>query len=124
VTDRYPTRILLYEAAFQGGWKIEFIKSLRDVLERTRSRKPKAVFYDHDTGLAGWDQYCSALAAQGVPFILLGHKSCDDAFMVLLERGGYHAWGNPLHSEDVVKAVEFAEEVTSLSHAPVGSALR
>jgi hypothetical protein len=121
VSNCHPTRVVLYAAAFQGGWRIEFMRSLRDVLQATRIRKPKAVFYDHATGPdEAWNQYCSVLASEGVPFILLAHKSCDEIFMVLLASGGYHAWGNPLSSEDIVKAVDLAEEVAGLSHAPVG----
>jgi hypothetical protein len=121
VTNCYPTRIVLYEAAFQGGWKVQFRKSLGDVLEESRSGKPKAVFYDYACGAAEWEQYCSVLAADGVPFVLVARKISDEILMVLLERGGYHAWGNPLCSEDIVKAVDFAEEVASLSGTPVGT---
>ena len=115
VSNCHPTRVALYAAAFQGGWKVEFMKSLQDVVKASRKRKPKAVFYDHGDGQP-WDQYCSTLSAQGIPFILLGHKRSDETFLVLLARGGYHAWGNPLASEDIVKAVEFAEEVAGLPH--------
>lgn len=117
VCNCYPTRILLYAAAFQGGWKVEFMDSLAQVLNAVRNRRPKAVTYDHAMGTRNWDRYCSALAADRVPFILLGHKSCDETFLVLLASGGYHAFGNPLTSEEIVKAVEFAEEVAGTSPA-------
>jgi hypothetical protein len=115
VTNCHPTRIALYAAAFHGGWHIEIMRSLDEMMEAVRSRKPKAVFYEHtDDGFA-WDQYCSALSRQGIPFILLAHKACDETFLVLLGAGGYHAWGNPLTSEEIVKALELVEEVRGLA---------
>jgi hypothetical protein len=117
VTNCHPTRVAIYAAAFQGGWKVEFMRSLSDVLEATRSRTPKAVFYEHIGGGTSWDRYCSLLAGKGIPFILLGHKTSDETFLVLLAAGGYHAWGNPLTSEDIVKAVELAEEVAGMARA-------
>ena len=120
VANCYPTRIVLYAAAFQGGWRVEFMKSLRAAVEAARSRRPKAVFYDHGGEEPHWDNYCSALSRQGIPFILLAHKNVDETFLVVLAAGGYQAWGDPLTSEDVVKAVEFAGELSGLAHVPVG----
>jgi hypothetical protein len=114
VTNCHPTRVAIYAAAFQGGWRVEFMRSLREAVDAARVRKPKAVFYDH-ADQAPWDQYCSTLAADGIPFILLAHKSCDETFLVLLAAGGYYASGNPLTSEDIVNAVNLAESVAALA---------
>ena len=119
VTNCYPTRIVLYAAAFQGGWKVHFMKSLREALDATHSRRPKAVFYDHHAGDPAWDEYCSSFSREGVPFVLLAHKNDDETFLVVLAAGGYQAWGDPLTSEDIVKAVEFAGEVAELARVPV-----
>ena len=119
VTNCHPTRVVLYAAAFQRGWKVEFMRSLRDVREAVRSRRPIAVFYEHANDGTPWDRYCSTLAGEGIPFVLLGHKSCDETFLILLACGGYHAWGNPLTSEEIVKAVEFAGEVPYACHTAV-----
>jgi hypothetical protein len=119
VSKCYPTRIVLYAAAFQAGWKVEFLNSLDEVLAETRTRRPRAVCYDHTNDEVRWDQCCTILARRHVPFVLLARKASDETFITLLGCGGYHAWGNPLSSEDIVKAVELAEEVGSLSHAPV-----
>ena len=104
VSKCYPTRIILYAAAFQAGWKVEFLNSLDAVLAETRTRRPRAVCYDHTNADTGWDQCCSALALLNIPFILLAHKASDETFMTLLGCGGYHAWGNPLSSEDIVQS--------------------
>jgi hypothetical protein len=119
VTKCYPTRLVLYAAAFQGGWKVHFMKSLQEAVTATRSQRPKAVFYDHAVGDPAWDQYCSSLSHAGVPFILLAHKNLDETFLVVLAAGGYQASGDPLTSEEIVKAVDFSSEVARLAHAPV-----
>jgi hypothetical protein len=119
VTNCYPTRIVLYAAAFQGGWKLHFMKSLREALEATHSRRPKAVFYDHHVGDPVWDQYCTSFSHMGVPFVLLAHKTDDETFLVVLAAGGYQAWGDPLTSEEVVKAVDFASDMAGLAPVPV-----
>ena len=119
VSNCYPTRIVLYAAAFQGGWNVQFMKSLREALEASYSRMPKAVFYDHRAGDPVWHEYCSSFAREGVPFVFLGHKSDDETFMVVLASGGYQAWGDPLSSEEIVKAVDFAVEVAGPTRAPV-----
>jgi DNA-binding NtrC family response regulator len=119
VANCHPTRVVLYAAAFQGGWKVEFMRTLREAVEAARRRKPKAVFYDHAMNGKAWDQCCSELAGVGIPFILLGHRSCDETFLILLAAGGYHASGDPLTSEDVVKAVSLAEEVRGLANHEV-----
>jgi hypothetical protein len=119
VTNCHPTRIILYAAAFHSGWHIEIMRTLGDMMEAIRTRRPKAVFYEHSDDGVAWDQYCSALARQDIPFILLAHKACDETFLVLLGAGGYHAWGTPLTSEEVVKALELVEEVGGLAQARV-----
>ena len=119
VTNRYPIRLVLYAAAFQGGWKVQFMKSLSEVKAATPVERPKAVFYDHAAGDPAWDRYCSSLSREGIPFILLAHKSVDETFLIALAAGGYHAWGDPLTSEEIVKAVNFAGEVAGLAHVPV-----
>ncbi len=113
VSHCHPTRIALHAAAFQGGWKVLFMPGLREVLEAAQTQKPRAVFYDHSGSGTEWGDSCSTLAAQGIPFILLGHRTSDETFLVLLARGGYNAWGDPLTSEDIVKAVSLAEEISS-----------
>ena len=119
VTRRYPTRLVLYAAAFQGGWRVHFMKSLREVVKATGTRKPKAVFYDHAAGDPAWDQSCSTLSREGIPFVLLANKKVDETFLVVLASGGYQAWGDPLTSEEIVRAVEFAGEMLALSRVPV-----
>ena len=115
VTNCYPTRLMLYAAAFQGGWKVHFMKSLREAAETTRVQRPKAVFYDHTVGDPAWDRYCAALSLECVPFVLLAHKKVDETFLVVLAAGGYQAWGDPLTSEEVVKAVDFGVEMAGLA---------
>jgi hypothetical protein len=111
VSNCHPTRIAVYAAAFQGHWSVEFKPSLEHVMEAVRIRRPRAVFYDHTNRGREWDQYCSEISRMGIPFILLAHKPHDETFMVLLSRGGYHAWGTPLASEQILKAVALAEEI-------------
>ena len=120
VAKCHPVRVALYTAAFQGGWKIEFKNSLQETLEAARFRKPKAVFYDHAMGDPTWDHYGSQFRLQDIRFVLLAHKASDEVFMIVLSVGGYYASGDPLTSEDIVKAVDFAEEVAGLSHVVVG----
>jgi len=115
VTNCHPTRIVLYSAAFHCGWHIEIMRSLPEMMEAIRTRRPRVVFYEYSNDGASWDKYCSALSRQGIPFILLAHKACDETFLLLLGAGGYHAWGNPLTSEEIVKALELAEEFHGLS---------
>jgi hypothetical protein len=119
VTNRYPTRLILYAAAFEGGWKVHFVNSLQRAVSTVRQVRPKAVFYDHAVGDPAWDRYCTSLSRDGVPFVLLANKHADETFLVVLAAGGYQAWGDPLTSEEVVKAVKFAGEVAGLAHVPV-----
>lgn len=119
VTNCYPTRIVLYAAAFQGGWKVRFMKSLGDVLEAAYDRVPKAVFYDQDGGDPAWERYCSFFSFENVPFVLLAHTNADETFLRVVAAGGYQAWGNPLTSEEIVRAVTFAGEVAGLPRVPV-----
>lgn len=118
VTKNYPTRVVLYAAAFQGGWTIRFMKSLGEALAAAEHEKPRAVFYDHAIRDSEWDRYCASFSQAGVPFVLLAHKDDDETFLVLLAAGGYHAWGNPLTSENVVNAMSFAGEISKLAAAP------
>ena len=118
VSRCHPTRVAVYAAAFQGHWKVAFFPNLGAVMAAVAKRKPRAVFYDHTNGGRDWDQYCSDLAHLGIPFILLAHKPNDETFMVLLARGGYHAWGTPLASEQILSAVEFAEEMAGMRAVP------
>jgi DNA-binding response OmpR family regulator len=119
MTHCHPTRVMLYAAAFQGGWKVHFVKSLREALETAHRQKPQAVFYDHAIGDRDWDHYCSALSRERIPFVLLAHKADDETFLLVLATGGYQTWGDPLTSEEIVKAVEFAKEVVGLARVPV-----
>lgn len=119
VSRCYPTRIILYAAAFQGGWKVQFVSSLREALSEAHFHRPKAIFYDHDAGDQEWDEYCSCFSRERVPFVLLAHKEKDHTFLVVLAAGGYQAWGDPLRSEDVVEAINFAEEVAALPSTAV-----
>lgn len=123
VTNRYPTRLVLYAAAFQGGWKVHFMPSLGDAVAAVPTLAPKAVFYDYAVGDPAWDTYCSMLSQQGIPFVFLANRNPqennDKTFLIVLASGGYQAWGDPLTSEEVVKAVDFAGEVAALAHVPV-----
>ncbi len=119
VSNCHPTRVALYAAAFHGGWKIEFMKSLRDVVDACRSRRPRVVLYDPLVGGPPWNAGCASLAGEGVPFILLARRISDETFMNLIACGGYHASGASLNSEDILKAVDLAEEVAGLVRAPV-----
>jgi hypothetical protein len=120
VTHCYPTRLALYAAAFQGGWKVIFRKSIREAAEAAQSCRAKAVFYDPVVGDTGWRCYCSLLSREGVPFVFMAHPRDDDAFLAVLAAGGYQVSGDPLTSEEIVKAVDFAEEVAALARVPVG----
>src|SRR5579862_1717341 len=62
VTNCYPTRVVLYAAAFQGGWTVEFVRSLSDTVALTRFRRPKAVLYENTGDAKGWERHCAALA--------------------------------------------------------------
>jgi hypothetical protein len=108
----HPMRIALYAAAFQAHWKVKFMTSLGDIVKALPSRRPKAVFCYDPAGGTAWARQCSALTVAGVPFVLLSPQLGDDAFSTLLESGGYPVWGSPWNSENIVKAVEFAEEMT------------
>ena len=120
VATCHPTRILLFSAAFQAGWSIVFLRSLNDVLEMSRTLRPKAVLYDHMTAdRTDWAQYCSAFTSQDIPFVLLAHKNNDETFLTSLAHGGYHAYINTLRSEEIVRAVELADEMVGLSHTAV-----
>jgi hypothetical protein len=116
VSHCHPTRIALYAAAFQGGWRVEFLPSLQDVLVAARTRRPKAVFYEHINEEDAWDSCCSALSAEGIPFIFKGRKTTDEIFLLLLASGGYYAAGEPLRSEEIVKAVDLGEQLAGLPH--------
>jgi hypothetical protein len=122
ITNCYPTRLILYTAAFQGGWKVQFLPSLRAALEGLGSRHPRAVLYDNTCGDSAWQGYCSAFSQCGIPFVLVDHKSNDETFLVALSAGAYPAWGAPLTSEGVVKAVEIAEEIIGLSDPQLAAA--
>ena len=50
VTHLHAIRVVLYAAAFHGGWRIHFMKSLGAVLDVASTHRPKAVFYDHAAG--------------------------------------------------------------------------
>ena len=115
VSNCYPTRIVLYAAAFQGGWKVRFMKSLGEAHEASLFRRPKAMFYDRTAADPRWHQYCSSFAREGIPFVLLAHRNDDETFLDVLGSGGYPACGNPLTSETVVNAVILALEMASLT---------
>jgi hypothetical protein len=53
--------------------------------------------------------------------VSLAHKSDDETFFVVLAAGGYQARGEPLTSEEIVKVVDFAEEVAGMARVPVKS---
>lgn len=121
VTHCYSIRVVLYAAAFQGGWRVHFMKSLREVPDAVSAHRPRAVFYDHAAGDPAWRQYCSSLSREGVPFVSLTNKSDDETFFVVLAAGGYRVWGHPLTSEEIVNVVDFAEEVAGLARVAVKS---
>ncbi len=120
VTRCYPTRLALYAAAFQGGWRVHFTKSIREAAEESRTSMPIAVFYDAAAGDPGWKRCCLSLSREGVPFVFLARNSDDEAFLAVLAAGGYPVSGDPLTSEEIVKAVDFAGELATLSRVPVG----
>jgi hypothetical protein len=111
--------VVLYAAAFHGGWKLHLMKSLGKVLEAAASRRPKAVVYDHRAADPAWHECCSALSREGVPFVSLAPSSDDETFLTVVAAGGYQAHDDPLTSEGVVDAVDFAEEIARLAHVPV-----
>lgn len=119
VTHCYPTRLVLYAAAFQGGWKVHFMKSLRTAVEAASVDRPLAVFYDHDEDDGAWQKFCSSLSRDGVPFVFLARQSDDEDFLAVIAAGGYPVPGDPLTSEEIVKAVDFAGEVAALAHVSV-----
>jgi len=121
VTHCHPIRVVLYAAAFQGGWRFHFTKSLRAALDVASTRRPKAVFYDHAAGDPAWCQYCLCLSREGIPFVSVAHKNDDSIFFGVLAAGGYQACGEPLTSEEIVNVVDFAQEVAGLAHVPVKS---
>jgi hypothetical protein len=118
VTHCYPMRVVLYAAAFQGGWNLQFLKSLGEALHAVSARRPRAVFYDHAAGDPAWRQYCSSLFREGIPFIALAHNSDDETFLSVLAAGGYPAFGEPLTSEGILNAVDFAEELAGRARLP------
>lgn len=120
VTRCYPTRLKLYAAAFQGGWKVDFRNSIRDAAEAAQVARPRAVFYDPTAGDPGWKRYCTSLSREGVPFVLVSHSWDDDAFLAVVAAGGYQVGGDPLTSEKIVKTLDLAGEVSALRRAPVG----
>ena len=119
VTHCYPIRVVLYAAAFQGGWHIHFMESLREVLDTANTQRPKAVFYDLTAGDPAWRMYCSSLFRKGIPFLSLAHKRDDETFLNVLAAGGFQVCGEPLTSEEILNAVEFAEEVAGMARVSV-----
>jgi DNA-binding NtrC family response regulator len=119
VTNCHPTRIVLYTAAFQCGWKVQFMKSLREAIEVVHFRTPKAVFYDHAVGDQSWERYCSCLSRAGVPFVMAARNWDDETFLAVLKVGGYQVYGNPLTSEQLVEVVGLASEMARLANLPV-----
>jgi hypothetical protein len=119
VTHCYPMRVVLYAAAFQGGWNLHFMNSLREVVDAASTQRPKAVLYDPAAGDPSWRQYCSSLFRDRIPFVCLAHKRDDDAFLSVLAAGGFQACGEPLTSEEILSVVDFAEEVGGMAHVPV-----
>jgi hypothetical protein len=95
------------------------MKSLRAVLDAASTQKPKAVFYDHAAGDPAWRHCCSYLSREGVPFVSLAHKNDDETFFAVLAAGGYQARSEPLTSEEIVKVVDFAEELAGPARVPV-----
>lgn len=119
ITNRYPAKVALYAAAFEGGWRVQFLKSLSEAAETAYQERPKAVFYDHAANDPAWDRYCSSLSNEGIPFVFLANRNDDQNFLKVLTAGGYHACGDPLTSEEIVKAVDFAGEVAALGSVAV-----
>ena len=119
VTNRYPTRIALYAAAFQGNWRVHFMKSLRETAETARGQRPIAVFYDQYCADPAWGRYCSSLSGEGIPFVFLADKSDDEIFLNVMAAGGYLACSDPLTSEEIVKAMDLAGEFAGLVNVPV-----
>ena len=112
VTSCYPSRVVLYAAAFHGGWKVEFVKSLALVLEAIANERPRAVFYDYSTGDVDWERYCAVVTRMGIPFVLITQKAIDETFLSALGAGAFYAAGEPLSSLEILKALDLAEEVS------------
>ena len=119
ITNRYPTRIALYAAAFQGNWRVHFMKSLREAAEASQGQRPIGVFYDQSCADPAWGWYCSSLSGEGIPFVFLADKSDDEIFLNVMAAGGYLACSDPLTSEEIVKAMDLAGEFAGLVNVPV-----
>jgi len=119
VSHCHPTRIVLYTAAFQAGWRIVFWTSLREALAAAELQPPNALIYDHNTHDPAWNGFCSTFAARRIPFLQLAHFAADDLFLNTLAAGGYFVGGSPLTSESVVSAVDVAAEISGLAGAPL-----
>jgi DNA-binding NtrC family response regulator len=118
ITNCYPSRVALYSAAFHRGWRIEFVKSLALMQEAIGAHRPKAVVYDHTTGDAAWEQHCSRVNRLGIPFVVITNKLLDDTFLCALSAGAFYAAGEPVSSEEILKAFDLAEEVGSFIGKP------
>lgn len=119
IANCHSTRVLLYAASFQAGWKLEFKRSLDEVLAASREQTPKAVLVEKDNGVVKWDRYCAFFSGQAIPFIVLGNGMSDDAFLALLSAGGYTTCGELLSSRDIVTRVNWAESLVSAPQVPV-----
>ena len=124
VTNCYPSRVVLYAAAFHRGWRVEFVKSLALLEEAiredkaTNGRLPRAVVYDVAVRDTSWREHCSRITDLGIPFVVISQRVADETFLSAMSAGAFYAGGEPLCSEEILKALALAEDVGTFTGKP------